>query len=220
MIGSPGDPEDASARSRCPWAEADPRLREYHDAEWGVPTRDERRLYELVVLEGAQAGLSWLTVLRRREAYRTAFVGFDPERVARFGPSDVERLLGDPGLIRHRGKLEAAVRNARATLRLRETDGGLAAFAWSFVDDAPIDHAWSDPSRVPASTPRSRALARGLRDRGFAFVGPTTCYSFMQAAGLVNDHLTGCFRHGEVGSGGAPGYVPGPRSGAPRDDRR
>ena len=164
-----------------------------------MPLHDERGLFELLVLEGSQAGLSWLTVLRKRDAYRSAFHGFDPEPVARFEASDVERLLLDPGLIRHRGKLEAAVRNARATLRLRDTEGGLAAFVWSFVDGTPIDHGWRESSRVPASTPRSRSLARALRNHGFAFVGPTTCYSFMQAAGLVNDHLTGCFRHAEVG---------------------
>lgn len=185
---------------RCPWAADDELLGSYHDEEWGVPLREERRLFELLVLEGAQAGLSWLTVLRKRDAYREAFAGFDPEVVARFEPSDVERLLADSDLIRHRGKIEAAVRNARATLRLRET-GGLAALVWSFVDGAPVTNRWRTPGEVPASTPRSEAMARALRAGGFAFVGPTTCYAFMQSAGLVNDHLVGCFRHAEVGQG-------------------
>ncbi|MDP2481554.1 MAG: DNA-3-methyladenine glycosylase I [Candidatus Palauibacterales bacterium] len=194
-------PDDEAPRARCPWAEGDELLRVYHDVEWGVPLRDERGLFELLVLEGSQAGLSWLTILRKRDAYREAFGGFDPERVSRFGSSDVDRLVRNPDLVRHRGKLEAAVGNARATLRLRDSDGGLASLVWSFVDGAPIDHGWRDSAQVPSSTPRSAALAGALRQRGFAFVGPTTCYSFMQAAGLVNDHVAGCFRHAEVGRG-------------------
>ncbi len=184
-------------RDRCPWAAGHPLLLEYHDREWGIPRRDERGLFELLVLEGAQAGLSWLTVLRKRSAYREAFAGFDPEIVARYGPGDVERLVADPGLIRHRGKIEAAITNARAVLGLRG-EGGLAALAWSFVDGAPVDPRRERSSEVPAASDRSRALASELRRRGFKFVGPTTCYSFMQAAGLVNDHLLGCFRHDEL----------------------
>ncbi len=191
--------DEEPPRARCAWAEEDELLRVYHDVEWGVPLREERGLFELLVLEGSQAGLSWLTILRKRDAYREAFEGFDPERVAHFGPSDIDRLVRNPGLVRHRGKLEAAVTNARATLRLRDTDSGLASLVWSFVDGAPIDHGWRESARVPASTPRSAALAGALRRRGFAFVGPTTCYAFMQAAGLVNDHVAGCFRHAEVG---------------------
>jgi DNA-3-methyladenine glycosylase I len=196
--------------SRCPWSTGDPLLRDYHDREWGVPVRDERRLLELLVLEGAQAGLSWLTVLRKRGAYREAFLGFDPERIARFGPRDVERLLADSGLIRHRGKIEAAIQNARATLELREA-GGLASFVWSFVEGRPVRNRWRRAGEVPAATPLSEAMARALRDRGFAFVGPTVCYSFMQAAGLVDDHLVDCFRHARAtgeGPGGSVARVP------------
>lgn len=191
---NPRRPPERSDPRRCPWAEGDPLLRRYHDLEWGVPTRDERALFELLVLEGAQAGLSWLTVLRRRDAYRRAFADFDPARVAVFGPEDVERILEEGGVIRHRGKVESAVRNARAVLDLREEGGSLQDFLWSFVDGEPIRNAWTHPGEVPASTPRSEAMARALRERGFSFVGPTICYALMQAAGLVNDHLAGCFR--------------------------
>jgi DNA-3-methyladenine glycosylase I len=184
-----------SEPSRCPWAAAYPR---YHDEEWGVPLHDERALFELLVLEGAQSGLSWSTILGKREGYRRAFAGFDPEAVARFGEADVERLLGDPGIVRHRLKVESAIANARALLAVREEEGSFDAFVWSFVGGAPRRNEWRTLEEVPAQTDESRALARDLKRRGFRFVGPTVCYSFMQAAGLVNDHLVSCFRHREL----------------------
>ena len=178
---------------RCWWAGEDPLYRRYHDREWGRPTRDESRLFEKLCLEGFQAGLSWITILRKREAFRAAFAGFDPEAVAGFGPGDVTRLLGDAGIVRHRGKIESAINNARRTLELR-ADGGLAAYAWSFEPDAR-----ARPRRLTrgtllgmASTPASIAMSRDLKVRGWTFVGPTTLYAFMQAMGLVNDHLEGC----------------------------
>ena len=186
---------------RCSWPVA-PIDVAYHDAEWGVPVRDERALFELLTLEGAQAGLSWTTILRKREGYRRAFHGFDAARVAAFGDSDVERLVADAGIVRHRGKIESVVTNARAVLRLRAERESLAALVWSVVGGAPRVNRWHAPADVPARTAESDALSRLLRGRGFRFVGPTTCYALMQAAGLVNDHLVTCFRHGEVGSGG------------------
>jgi DNA-3-methyladenine glycosylase I len=176
---------------RCAWAESDPLLRDYHDAEWGVPVHDDAALFELLTLEGAQAGLSWLTILRKREGYRRAFAGFDPARVARFGEGDVARLLADPGIVRHRGKIEATVANARAVLAVQEELGSLDALVWPFVDGAPVVNR---SGHVPAETPVSRALSKELRRRGFRFVGPTTAYAFMQAAGLVDDHAPDCFR--------------------------
>ena len=170
----------------CPWAEGHPLLRAYHDQEWGVPLHDEHKLFELLTLEGAQAGLSWLQVLQRREAYREAFVGFDPATVAQLDP---ERLLEAPGLIRNRLKLRAAVENAGHVLEL----GSLDAFVWSFVPDGqPLRHEFTRPEELPAQTAESDALSRALRARGFRFVGSTICYAFMQAAGLVNDHLVSC----------------------------
>jgi DNA-3-methyladenine glycosylase I len=184
--------------SRCPWAGDDPLYVAYHDAEWGVPLRDDRALFELLVLEGFQAGLAWITVLRKRDAFRRAFAGFEPEALARFGPRRVEALLRDAGIIRHRGKIEAAVTNARALLALRRAEGSFARFVWGFVGGAPRVNAPRALRDVPAATDESRALSKALRDRGFAFVGPTTCYAFMQSAGLVNDHLTGCFRRAQL----------------------
>jgi len=183
---------------RCPWAEVNPLQVEYHDTEWGVPVRDDRRLFEMLVLEGAQAGLSWDTILRKREGYRAAFAGFDPERVARFDTAVVDRLVLDPAIIRHRGKIESAIGNARALLALRGEFASFAAYIWGFVDDEPVCNRWRRREDVPATTPVSDALSRDLKRRGFRFVGSTTCYAFMQAAGLVNDHLVGCFRHTEV----------------------
>jgi DNA-3-methyladenine glycosylase I len=182
---------------RCHWARGEPEIA-YHDREWGVPLRSDRRLFELLVLEGAQAGLSWSTVLRRRDGYRRAFAGFDPTRVARFTPAAVERLLRDPGIIRHRGKIESAVRNARAFLAVRREHGTFAAYLWSFVGDRPVQSCRRSSRQVPAETAASRQLSRDLRRRGFTFTGPTICYALMQAAGLVNDHVTSCFRHAEV----------------------
>lgn len=182
---------------RCHWARGEAEIA-YHDREWGVPLYADRRLFELLILEGAQAGLSWSTVLRRRAGYRRAFAQFDPARVARFTPGRVERLLGDPGIIRHRGKIESAVGNARAFLALQREHGSFAAYLWSFVGGHAIQNRRGSRRQVPPETAISRELSRDLRRRGFTFVGPTICYAFMQAAGLVNDHVTTCFRHGAV----------------------
>ena len=182
--------------TRCRWATHDD-LRAYHDTEWGVPEHADLRLFELLTLEGAQAGLSWRTILNRRPGYRAAFAGVDPAVVASFGEDDVERLLADPGVIRHRGKLESTVTNARAVLTLREQGDTLDALLWSFVDGVPGRHDWSEGG-LPSSTPVSSAMSRELRRRGFRFVGPTTCYSLMQAAGLVDDHEPDCFRSGRA----------------------
>jgi DNA-3-methyladenine glycosylase I len=180
---------------RCAWVpEADPLYVAYHDEEWGVPSHDERHLFELLVLEGAQAGLSWSTILRKREGYRRAFAGFDVERVARFGSRDVERLLGDAGIVRNRLKVESAVANARAALDV----GGLDELLWSFVGGAPLVNRWRTLAEIPAETAESRAMSKELKRRGFRFVGPTICYALMQACGLVNDHTTNCFRYAEV----------------------
>ena len=190
-----------TVRERCEWARGAPELEAYHDEEWGVPSRDERHLFELLTLEGAQAGLSWLTILRKREGYRRAFAGFDPEAVARFGEQDVERLLADPGIVRHRGKIDATIGNAQAVLGLYESCTTLADLAWSAVDGEPRRNAWRELVEIPAETPESRALSRELKRRGFRFVGPTTVYAFMQAAGLVNDHVITCFRYDAVVGG-------------------
>ena len=188
----------SAARTRCPWAGSDPLYLAYHDEEWGVPLHDERRLFEMLVLEGAQAGLSWLTILRRREGYRRAFDGFDPGAVARYGRRDVERLLADSGIIRNRLKIDSAVDNARAFLAVQEEFGSFDAYVWRFVDGKPTQNAWTAQDEAPAQTPVSHALSKDLRGRGFTFVGPTICYAHMQATGMVNDHLVGCFRHREV----------------------
>ena len=184
--------------ARCPWATSDPLYAAYHDEEWGTPLHDDRRLFEMLVLEGAQAGLSWLTILRRREAYRDAFDRFDPRAVARYGPRDVERLLADGGIVRNRRKIDSAVNNARAFLAVQEEFGSFDRYVWRFVDGRPIQNAWTKLQEVPAQTPVSGALSRDLRSRGFTFVGPTICYAHMQATGMVNDHLVGCFRHRDV----------------------
>jgi DNA-3-methyladenine glycosylase I len=183
---------------RCSWAESDPLLARYHDEEWGVPSFDERYLFELLTLEGAQAGLSWLTVLRKREGYRRAFAGFDPVRVARYRPATIDRLLADPGVIRHRGKLESVVTNARAILALRREGVSLAAELWRHVGGRPLRNRRRSIRDVPSKTPESAAMSRALARRGFRFVGPTTCYSLMQAAGMVDDHAIECFRRKEV----------------------
>ena len=185
-------------RRRCHWARGEPEMVAYHDREWGVPLRRDRRLFELLILEGAQAGLSWATVLRRRSGYRRAFAGFDPKRVARFTPAAVSRLLRDPGIIRHRGKIESAVGNARAFLAIQREQGSFAGFLWSVVGGRPIQNRRRAPRQIPAETALSRELSLQLERRGFTFVGPTICYALMQAPGLVNDHLTSCFRHTEV----------------------
>jgi DNA-3-methyladenine glycosylase I len=185
--------------TRCEWVpEADPAYVAYHDEEWGVPSHDDRHLFEMLVLEGAQAGLSWSTILRKREGYRRAFAGFDVDRVARFGPRDVERLLGDPGIVRNRLKVGSAVANAGAVLAVREELGSLDSYLWTFVGGRPRRNRFRLMSDIPAETDESRAMSRDLKRRGFRFVGPTTCYAFMQATGMTNDHVTSCFRWAEV----------------------
>jgi DNA-3-methyladenine glycosylase I len=186
--------------SRCAWVpEGDPLYVAYHDEEWGVPVRDDRALYELLVLEGAQAGLSWATILRKREGYRRLFAGFDPETVARFDGRRVEALLADPAIVRNRLKVESAVENARRVLEVQSDLGSLAALLWSAVDGEPVVNRWRTIDEIPAETDASRALSKELKRRGFRFVGPTVCYAFMQAAGLVNDHVVSCFRYRELG---------------------
>jgi DNA-3-methyladenine glycosylase I len=184
-------------RRRCPWA-TDERFWSYHDTEWGVPVHDDRRLFELLVLEGAQAGLSWATVLARRPAYRRAFRDFDIERVARFGEDEVARLLADPGLVRHEAKLRSAIANARLALDAIDELGSLDALLWRFAEDPPRQNRWRSPAEVPVQTIESEAMSQELRRRGFSFVGPTICYALQQAAGMVNDHIVPCFRHAEI----------------------
>jgi DNA-3-methyladenine glycosylase I len=171
---------------------------EYHDTEWGVPLHDDRALFELLILEGAQAGLSWTTVLNRREGYRRAFAGFDIPTVAEFGPEDAARLLADPGIIRNRAKVASAIGNAQAALRVAAEEGSLDRHLWTFVEGRPIQNRWQTLGELPAETDESRAMSRDLRHRGFSFVGPTICYAFMQSAGMVNDHQVGCFRYAQV----------------------
>ncbi|WP_372056447.1 DNA-3-methyladenine glycosylase I [Tistrella mobilis] len=193
--------QEEAVHGPCPWCGTDPLYRAYHDAEWGVPVREERPLFEMLALESFQSGLSWITILRRREGFRRAFAGFDPERVARFGPADIDRLLADPGIIRHRGKIEATIINARAVLALRDSGPGLAAFLWAAVDGQPLTNHFTTGAEVPGKTAVSDALARRLKQAGFRHLGSTTVYAFMQAAGLVNDHLTTCPRHAEISTG-------------------
>lgn len=186
----------AKSLQRCPWSEGvSPAYLEYHDSEWGVPVRDDRRQFEFLVLEGAQAGLSWATILHRREGYRRAFAGFDPARVARFTAARQARLLLDPGIIRNRLKIAAAVGNARAFLAVQEEFGSFSDYIWRFVDGRPVQNRWRHPREVPATSAVSDALSRDLKARGFRFVGSTIMYAHLQATGLVNDHLVGCFRH-------------------------
>jgi DNA-3-methyladenine glycosylase I len=184
---------------RCAWAGTDPLYLAYHDHEWGVPQTDPTRLFEMLVLEGAQAGLSWITILRKRANYWRAFDGFDPQRVARFTPARVERLMADPGIIRNRLKIEGAVRNAKLFVELAKETGDVTGWFWQFVDGTPKRNAWKTMREVPVSTSESDAMSRALRKRGFTFVGTTICYSFMQATGMVNDHVTSCFRHKQIG---------------------
>ena len=185
--------------TRCGWVpDGDPAYVAYHDEEWGVPSHDDRHLFEMLVLEGAQAGLSWSTILRKREGYRRAFADFDAERVARFGQRDVERLLADPGIVRNRLKVESAVANARAVLEVRAAHGSLDAYLWTFVGGRPKRNRFRTLSDIPAETEESKAMSKDLKRRGFRFVGPTVCYAFMQATGMTNDHVTSCFRWAEV----------------------
>jgi DNA-3-methyladenine glycosylase I len=184
---------------RCAWApESDPLYLAYHDEEWGVPSHDDRHLFEMLVLGGAQAGLSWSTILRKREGYRRAFAGFDREAVARFGPGEIERLLADPGIVRNRAKVVSAIGNARAAIEAAEELGTLDVYLWLFVDGKPLRNRWRSLEEIPAETDASRAMSRDLKGRGFRFVGPTICYAFMQTVGMVNDHVTSCFRYRDV----------------------
>ena len=184
---------------RCPWCGTDPLYVAYHDNEWGVPEHDDRRLFEFLILEGAQAGLSWITVLRKRENYRRAMDGFDPEKIARYDQRRMDALLTDAGLIRNRLKMESAVGNARAYLALREGDETLDGVLWGHVDGEPVINRRRSIAEVPAVTPTAERMSKDLKKRGFRFVGPTIMYAFMQAAGLVNDHLVSCHRHRELG---------------------
>jgi DNA-3-methyladenine glycosylase I len=189
---------DQAESVRCAWATGDPLNLEYHDREWGVPLHDDRALFELLCLEGAQAGLSWTTILRKRDGYRRAFAGFDPARVAAFDEAVIERLLADPGIVRNRAKVRSVIANAQAFLRLTDELGGFDGYAWSFVGGRPVQNRWQGMGTIPAETVASRALSRDLKRRGFSFVGPTIAYAFMQSAGMVNDHVVDCFRHVEV----------------------
>ena len=200
---------------RCGWAATD-LYAAYHDTEWGVPLHEDRQLFEFLILEGAQAGLSWLTILRKREAYRKAFDRFDAERVARYGAKDVQRLLGDAGIVRNRLKIAAAIANAQAFLKVQEEFGTFDRYIWGFVEGRPVQNAWRTLKEIPARTPLSDAMSKDLRARGFKFVGSTICYAHMQATGMVNDHLTTCFRHAAVrklaGKNESPGGKPGLRA--------
>ena len=180
---------------RCGWSEGHPLLQEYHDAEWGVPVHDDRVHFEYLVLDGAQAGLSWLTVLKKREGYRAAFAEFDPVAVARFTPTDVERLMANPGIIRNRAKISGTIESARAFLTVQEEFGSFDRYIWQFTDGRTVQNRHASPSSIPATSPKSDAMSKDLRSRGFKFVGSTICYAYMQAAGMVNDHTVDCFRY-------------------------
>ena len=185
--------------NRCAWSERTPLERDYHDHEWGTPLHDDRRLFEFLILEGAQAGLAWVTILRKREAYRAAFAGFDPAVVAYFDAAKRAELLANPGLVRNRLKMDAAIANARAFLEVQAKFGSFDAYLWRFVEGQPRQQVWREFAEVPALSPESQALSRDLKQRGFNFVGPTICYAFMQAVGMVNDHTVDCFRWRELG---------------------
>jgi DNA-3-methyladenine glycosylase I len=183
----------------CPWPSNDPLMLRYHDEEWGVPLADDRKLFEFLILEGAQAGLSWRTVLYKRENYRKAFAGFDPEKVARFNAAKISQLLQDPGIIRNRLKVESAVANAEAFLKIKDEFGSFAQYSWNFVEGRPIQNRFEKVKGIPARTEISDAFSKDMKKRGFRFVGSTILYAHMQAVGMVNDHIVGCFRHAEVG---------------------
>lgn len=185
-------------KTRCGWCGDDPLYCHYHDSEWGVPLHDDQALFEFLILEGAQAGLSWITILRKRENYRAAFDNFDAARIARYNTSKIESLLQDPGIVRNRLKVDAAVNNAQKFLDVQDEFGSFDAFIWRFVDDKPRQNAWRSLAEVPASTPESDAMSKELKRRGFKFAGSTICYALMQATGMVNDHTTDCFRHKEL----------------------
>jgi len=183
---------------RCPWSTSDPLYIGYHDNEWGVPVHDDRRLFEMLVLDGAQAGLSWITILGKRENYRVAFNNFDAEKVARYGKKDISRLLKDDGIVRNRLKIESAVKNAKAFLEVQKEFGTFDAYIWQFVGGKTRVNSWKSLKQIPARTKESDAMSKDLKARGFNFVGSTICYAFMQAAGLVNDHVTSCYRYSEI----------------------
>ncbi len=186
-------------RTRCAWAGNDPIYIDYHDREWGVPLHDDRALFEMLILEGAQAGLSWITILKKRDNYRAAFDGFDPAVIARYGPGKIAALKADAGIVRNALKIQATVDNAKTWLDVMEREeSGFAGFLWSFVGGRPIVNRWRRLDEIPAETPESKALSKALKTRGFRFVGPTICYAFMQAVGMVNDHVVDCFRYPEV----------------------
>ncbi|NIR52967.1 DNA-3-methyladenine glycosylase I [candidate division KSB1 bacterium] len=185
-------------KTRCEWAGSDALYIEYHDKEWGVPVHDDRKIFEMLVLEGAQAGLSWLTVLKKREAYREAFDNFDPTKVAQYDDNKIAELLSNGGIIRNRLKIHSAVKNARAFLGVQKEFGSFDQYIWQFVDGKPKQNAWKSLKQLPAQTRDSEALSKDLKKRGFTFVGPTICYAHMQATGMVNDHIVDCFRHKEV----------------------
>ena len=183
---------------RCSWCGSDPLYVAYHDNEWGVPEHDDRKLFEMLVLEGAQAGLSWLTILKKRDNYRRAFHQFDPARIARYGDRDIDRLLKDSGIVRNRLKIEAATRNARGFLQICSEYDSFSDYLWAFVGGTPIINSWQTLADIPAQTPESEKMSKDLKKRGFNFVGPTICYAFMQAVGMVNDHTTDCFRYQQL----------------------
>ena len=186
-------------KKRCQWCGDDPLYRAYHDREWGAPLHDDRRLFELLCLEGAQAGLSWITILKKRDNYRKAFDYFDAVKMARYGPQKIAALLDNPGIVRNRLKVNGFVKNARAYLNLLDSGTTFDRYLWDYVDGKPLENAWASPEQVPATTPLSAQLGRDLKKKGFTFVGSTICYAYLQAAGLVNDHTTDCYRHRQLG---------------------
>lgn len=185
-------------KKRCEWCGTDPLYITYHDEDWGVPVHDDRKLFEMLILEGAQAGLSWLTILKKRQNYRKAFDDFDPGKVAQYSQIDLDRLLTDPGIVRNRLKIESAIKNARGVLEIIEEFGTLDSFFWRYVDGMPQQNAWTSVAELPAWTKTSDMMSKDLKRRGFNFVGPTICYAFMQSVGMVNDHTVNCFRHEQV----------------------
>ena len=199
-------------KNRCEWCRPDPLYVKYHDDEWGIPLHDDHGLFELLILEGAQAGLSWLTILKKRDNYRNALHGFDPQKIASYSATDVQRLLADPGIVRNRLKIESTIRNARGVLAIREESGSFDSFIWRYVDHQPRQNAWRSLAELPARTALSNTISKDLKERGFNFVGSTICYAFMQAVGMVNDHVVGCFRHDEVKKIAQHGYSESPKS--------
>jgi len=184
--------------NRCKWCGKDPLYIAYHDDEWGIPVHDDRLLFEFLILEGAQAGLSWITILKKRENYRKAFHFFDCETIANYNEADIERLLSDSGIVRNRLKIESAIKNARGVMKIQEEFGSLDAYLWNYVDDVPIQNQWKSMAELPVKTEISEMISKDLKKRGFNFVGPTICYAFMQAVGMVNDHTRDCFRYEEI----------------------